>query len=63
MSIAGPVEDHSAVADVRGISVFLATAVASLEAVKALVESDPMFEVGRLLADYLTWYVPEGAAL
>ena len=50
-------------ADVRGISVFPATAVASLDAVKALVEDDPMFEIGRLLAEYLTWYVPEGATL
>ena len=63
MSIAGPVEDHSEMGDVRGISVFPATAVTSLEVVKALVEDDPMFEIGRLRADYLTWYVPEGAAL
>jgi uncharacterized protein YciI len=63
LSIAGPVEDHSEIGDVRGISVFPATAVDSMEAVKALVEADPTFEVGRLVADYLTWYVPEGGSL
>jgi uncharacterized protein YciI len=63
LRIAGPVEDHNKTADIRGISIFPATAVASIDEVKSLVEDDPMFAIGRLVADYLTWYVPAGASL
>jgi len=63
LSIAGPVEDHAEAQNIRGISVFPATAVASLDEVKSLVEGDPMFEIGRLVADYMTWYVPAGGTL
>lgn len=63
MSIAGPLEDHSEAGNIRGISIFPVAANESLEAVKALVENDPTFLAGRLAADYLTWYVPEGSSL
>jgi hypothetical protein len=48
---------------VEGISVFPATAVDSLEAVKELVEADPAFKDGRLAAAYFTWHVPTGGTL
>jgi uncharacterized protein YciI len=63
MSIAGPVENHSDLAGVEGISVFPATAVDSLEAVKELVEADPAFKDGRLAAAYFTWHVPTGGTM
>ncbi len=63
MSIAGPVQDFSAEGDIRGISVFPETAVSTIEEVKALVEADPMFTNGRLVAEYMTWHVPEASKL
>ncbi len=60
--ISGPLEAHTN-PDLRGISIFGFEAFASLDELKMLVEQDPMFLVGRLAADYLTWYVPKGAGL
>jgi len=60
--IAGPLDAHTN-PDLRGISIFRVDAFASLEELKELVEQDPMFVIGRLAADYLTWYVQAGANL
>ena len=62
LSIAGPVEAHAA-SDLRGISIFHFDAFESLEELRDLVEQDPMIQIGHLTADYMTWYVPEGATL
>lgn len=61
--LAGPLEDHSAAGDLRGISIFNAAAFASLAELRERVEQDPMFQVGHLAADYLTWHVPAGTRI
>ena len=60
--LAGPVETHSD-SNLRGISIFPLTQVGTLEELKQLVEDDPMFETGRLVAEYATWYVPAGSQM
>lgn len=62
LTVAGPVEAHPA-SDLRGISIFRYDAFESLEDLQALVDQDPMFQVGHLVADYMKWYVPKGATL
>lgn len=59
MAVAGPVEVHSP-SDLRGLCVFYAHAFSSLDELKALVEQDPMIQIGRLVPEYLTWYYPKG---
>ncbi|MBP1701062.1 MAG: hypothetical protein H6Q38_169 [Chloroflexi bacterium] len=60
MAIAGPLDAHTN-PDLRGINIYYYDAFTSLEELKELVEQDPMIRIGRLTADYLTWYVPKGA--
>ena len=60
--ISGPVEDHGGL-DRRGISIYRFDAYTSIDELRAEVEADPMFEIGHLAADYLTWYVPQGSTL
>ena len=60
--ISGPIEDH-AESGRRGISIYRYDAYDSIEALKADVEADPMFEIGHLAADYMTWHVPKGSSL
>jgi uncharacterized protein YciI len=60
--VAGPLDAHTN-PDLRGISIFRYESFSSLEELQALVEQDPMFQIGRLTADYLTWYLPQGANL
>ncbi|MCO5185069.1 MAG: hypothetical protein M9965_14165 [Anaerolineae bacterium] len=55
--LAGPVQPHLP-SDMRGISIFDAAQFESLEACIAGVEADPMFQIGHLAADYVTWYTP-----
>jgi len=62
MPIAGPLDAHTN-PELRGINIFFYDEFASLDDLKALVEQDPMIQIGRLTADYLTWYVPKGARL
>ncbi len=57
LALAGPVEVHSE-SDLRGISIFPKSKVGSLAVLKDLVEGDPMFKTGRLVAEYATWFVP-----
>ncbi|HEV7743942.1 MAG TPA: YciI family protein [Pyrinomonadaceae bacterium] len=52
--IAGPFGDNT---DLRGIFVFK---VASLEEAKALAETDPAVQAGRLAIEMHTWMVPDG---
>jgi uncharacterized protein YciI len=52
--IAGPFGDDTSL---RGIFVFK---VASLEDAKALAETDPAVQAGRLVIEMHTWMVPEG---
>lgn len=52
--IAGPFGDDTSL---RGIFVFK---VASLEEAKALAETDPAVQAGRLVIEMHTWMVPEG---
>jgi uncharacterized protein YciI len=52
--IAGPFGDETSL---RGIFVFK---VASLEEAKALAETDPAVQAGRLAIEMHTWMVPEG---
>ena len=60
--ISGPVQDHGEL-DRRGISIYRFDAFPSLDALRAKVEADPMFEIGHLDADYMTWHVPRGSSL
>ena len=59
--ISGPIEDHGGM-DRRGISIYRFDAFPSVAVLQAEVEADPMFEIGHLAADYLTWYVPKGSS-
>jgi uncharacterized protein YciI len=62
LTLAGPVEVHSE-SDLRGISIFPKSHVGTLEELKQLVEDDPMFKTNRLVAEYVTWYVPASSKL
>jgi uncharacterized protein YciI len=62
MTLAGPVSAQTET-DLRGISIFPKTKVGSLEELKGLVETDPMFKIGRLVAEYATWFIPAGSQL
>ena len=53
--LAGPVQTHDET-NLRGISIFSTDQFDSLEACIAVVEDDPMFQIGHLAADYVTWY-------
>ena len=52
--VAGPFGDNT---DLRGVFVFR---VASLEEAKALAETDPAVQAGRLVIEMHPWQVPEG---
>ena len=54
---AGPTEDASA-RNVRGI--FILT-TASVDQAREWVASDPLIKRGRLVAEYLKWYVEKGS--
>lgn len=60
--VAGPVEAHFS-SDMRGILIFYADAFSSLDELKAMVEQDPMIQIGRLVPEYLTWYYPKGSVV
>ncbi len=62
LAIAGPVEMLSD-GDIRGISILYRDAFTTVAELKAMVEADPMFEIGRLVADYMKWYFPKGVSL
>lgn len=62
MTLAGPVTAQKE-SDLRGISIFPKTQVGSLAELKSLVEQDPMFTIGRLVAEYVTWFIPAGSQL
>jgi len=53
--VAGPLGDNG---DIRGIFLFQ---VGSLEAAKALTDSDPAIRAGRLVAEIHPWWVERGA--
>jgi uncharacterized protein YciI len=53
---AGPTEDQSG-RNVRGIFIF---ATDSVEKAREWVASDPLIKRGRLVAEYLKWYVEKG---
>ena len=36
---------------------------ATVDELKALVEQDELFETGHLIAEYASWYFPEGQGL
>ncbi len=54
---AGPTEDQSG-GNVRGIFILTTD---SVETARAWVESDPLIKRGRLVAEYLKWYVQKGS--
>lgn len=54
---AGPTEDHSG-RDVRGIFILTTN---SLETAQDWVGTDPLIQKGRLVAEYLKWYVQKGS--
>ncbi len=54
---AGPTEDHSG-RDVRGIFILTTN---SLETAQKWVGTDPLIQKGRLVAEYLKWYVQKGS--
>ena len=54
---AGPTEDESA-RNVRGIFIL---ATASVAQAREWVGSDPLIKRGRLVAEYLKWYVEKGS--
>ncbi len=62
LALAGPVELH-ADGDIRGINVFPHDLFLSLEELKRLVERDPAIQIGRLCAEYLTWYTDPSAVV
>lgn len=62
LAAAGPVQDHGDGA-LRGLCLYRADAVTSLEELQALVEADPSIQAGRLRADYATWRVDPAALL
>ncbi|HLJ81959.1 MAG TPA: YciI family protein [Ktedonobacterales bacterium] len=51
---AGPVSDES---DIRGFSIFC---TATLDAARALAETDPAVRVGRFVVELHLWMVPAG---
>jgi len=53
---AGPIEDQSG-RNVRGIFIF---ATDSVEKAREWVGSDPLIKRGRLVAEYMKWYVEKG---
>ena len=54
---AGPTEDHSG-REVRGIFILTTN---SLETAQKWVGTDPLIQKGRLVAEYLKWYVQKGS--
>ena len=62
MVLSGPIEAHGE-SDLRGISIYTPEEVPYLEDLKALVEADPMIQIGHLAAEYITWYLPKNAVL
>jgi uncharacterized protein YciI len=60
LALAGPTVHHSNDDDIRGVHLMHFELFDSIEAVMALVEQDPAFQSGRLVGEYLTWYVPKG---
>lgn len=62
LAIAGPVEDHSD-NEIRAISVFYRHAFSSVDELKEIVEEDELFKSGHLVAEYATWFFPEGQTL
>lgn len=63
LAIAGPVEVAGNGSDLRGISIFHYNAFGSIDELRQLVEEDHLFQTGHLVADYMTWYFPEGLVL
>ena len=53
---AGPTKDHSG-RNVRGIFIFKSE---SVENVREWVATDPLIKRGRLVAEYMTWFVEKG---
>ncbi len=62
LAITGPVDDHSDV-DLRAMAVFYRHAFATVDELKELVEEDELFETGHLVAEYASWFFPEGQML
>lgn len=54
---AGPTEDHSG-RNVRGIFILKTN---SIDTAREWVGTDPLIKRGRLVAEYLTWYVEKGS--
>lgn len=54
---AGPTEDQSG-RDVRGIFILTTNA---LETAQQWVGTDPLIQKGRLVAEYMKWYVQKGS--
>ncbi len=54
---AGPTDDHSG-RDVRGIFILTTNDLATA---RKWVGTDPLIQKGRLVADYLKWYVQKGS--
>ena len=62
LAITGPVEDHDN-EQIRAISIFYQKAFSSIDELKEVVEQDELFKNGHLVADYGTWFFPEGQTL
>lgn len=58
LTVFGPVDEISP-SQVLGIGIFDREAFHSSAELTSLVEADPMFKTGFLVAEYLTWYVPD----
>ena len=54
---AGPMEDYSG-RNVRGIFIF---ATGSVDAAREWVATDPLIKAGRLVPEYMKWYVEKGS--
>lgn len=62
LAITGPVDDHSD-ADVRAMAIFYRHAFSNMDELKSFIQEDELIKNGHLVAEYLTWYFPEGQRL
>ena len=60
--VSGPATDHQD-ENMRGFSIYHIDKVGTLAQLKELVNQDPMFQVGHLVADYLTWFIRDDVQL
>lgn len=62
LAIAGPVDDHSDTS-LRAMAIFYRHAFINVDGLRAFVDEDELVKSQHLVAEFATWYFPEGQTL